>query len=155
MRTQVNSDKNINVDTRVVHFVQGEVNRVLRRFAGKLTRAEVHLSDVNSHKFGTNDKRCVIEARPARHRPLSATNRAPTVRQAVSGALDKMRSSLETFFGRLRKQGEDTVPPAQHRPAVGRRRAPSTVAGGRKRTGTRRSSAKAKAKARRNTSRRS
>ena len=132
MRTQINSDKNINVDARVIHFVEGKVDRVLSRFAGKLTRIEVHLSDVNSHKFGTNDKRCVVEARPARHRPLSATNRAPTVRQAVTGALDKMRSALETFFGRLHKQGEDTVIATRDRPAVGRRRAPrsaSTEAG--------------------------
>ena len=98
MRTQINSDKNINLDTRVIHFVEDKVNRALSRFAGKLTRIEVHLSDVNSHKSGTNDKRCVVEARPARHRPLSATNRAPTVTQAVRGALDKMRSALETFF---------------------------------------------------------
>lgn len=149
MRTQVNSDKNINVDTRVIHFVEGEVRRAIGRFAGKLTRTEIHLSDVNSHKFGTNDKRCVIEARPPRHRPLSATNRAPTVRQAVRGALDKMRSALETFFGRLRKRGEDTATPTHHRPAIGRRRAPaksnvSTAAGRVKRKSTKRSSAAAK-----------
>jgi len=125
MRTQINSDKNINVDTRVIHFVEDEAHRALSRFASKLTRIEVHLSDVNSHKFGTNDKRCVIEARPARHRPLSAINRAPTVRQAVRGALDKMSSALESFFGRLRKRGEDTVTATRHRPAIGRRRAPA------------------------------
>jgi Sigma 54 modulation protein / S30EA ribosomal protein len=149
MRTQINSDNNINVDTRTIHFVENEVNRDLGRFAGKLTRIEVHLSDVNSYKSGTNDKRCVIEARPARHRPLSASNRAPTVRQAVRGALDKMRSSLETFFGRLRKRGEDTVTATRHRPAIGRRRAPaksngSGEAGRVKRRSTRGSAAQPK-----------
>jgi Sigma 54 modulation protein / S30EA ribosomal protein len=128
VRIQINSDKNVAVDTRVIQFVRGEVNRFLKRFASKLTRVEVHLSDINSHKFGVNDKRCVIEARPARHRPLSAANRAQTVRQAVSGALTKLRSGLATFYGRLERQGEDAVTPQRKRPPIGRRRAPATSA---------------------------
>ena len=124
MRIQINSDQNVRVDTRVIQFVRGEVNRFLKRFGSKLTRVEVHLSDVNSRKFGINDKRCLIEARPARHRPLTATNRAQTVRQAVGGALKKLRTGLETFYGRLEKRGEDTVTPKRKRPPIGRRRAP-------------------------------
>src|SRR6516165_2063579 len=106
VRIQINSDKNIAVDARVKEFVRGEVNRFLRKFGSKLTRVEVHLSDVNSRKFGINDKRCLIEVRPARHRPLTATNRAQTVRQAVGGALTKLRTGLETFYGRLENWGE-------------------------------------------------
>jgi hypothetical protein len=101
MKIQVNSDSHITGDTRVTSFVADEVSRVLNRFATKLTRVEVHLSDVNSHKFGTSDKRCLIEARPARHRPLTVSNAARTVKQSVGGALTKMRSSLRTFFERL------------------------------------------------------
>ena len=123
MRIQINSDKNIAVDTRVIQFVRGEVNRFLKRFGSKLTRVEVHLSDVNSRKFGINDKRCLIEARPARYRPVTATNRAQTVRRAVGGALTKLRSALETFYGRLQKRGEDTVTPKRKRPPIGPRRA--------------------------------
>ncbi len=103
MRIQINSDKNIAVDAQVIGFVETEVNRVLTRFIGKLTRVEVHLSDVNSDKFGEFDKRCLIEARPAGHRPLAASDRAPTTEQAVRSALGKLRSSLQTFFGRLGK----------------------------------------------------
>jgi hypothetical protein len=64
VRIQINSDKNVAVDTRVIQFVRGEVNRFLKRFGGKLTRLGVHLSDVNSHRFGINDKRCLIEPVP-------------------------------------------------------------------------------------------
>jgi len=103
VRIQINSDKNIAVDAQVIGFVETEVNRVLTRFIGKLTRVEVHLSDVNSEKFGEFDKRCLIEARPAGHRPLAASDRAPTTEQAVRSALGKLRSSLQTFFGRLGK----------------------------------------------------
>jgi hypothetical protein len=124
VRIQINSDKNVRVDTRVIQFVRGEANRFLRKFGSKLTRVEVHLSDVNSRKFGVNDKRCMVEARPARHRPLTATYRAQTVRQAVGGALTKLRNGLETFYGRLETRGEDTVTPRRKRPPIGRRRAP-------------------------------
>jgi hypothetical protein len=101
VRIQVNSDKNITVDDRVTHFIAFEVNRVLGRFTGKLTRVEVHLTDVNSHKFGMHDKRCLIEARPARYRTMAASDRARTVALAVRGALRKMQNSLQTFFGKL------------------------------------------------------
>ena len=101
MRIQVNSDKNITVDDRVTHFIAFEVNRVLGRFTGKLSRVEVHLTDVNSHKFGMHDKRCLIEARPARYRTMAASDRARTVALAVRGALRKMQNSLQTFFGKV------------------------------------------------------
>ena len=109
VRIQINSDKNIAVDTQVIGFVETEINRVLTRFIGKLTRVEVHLSDVNSDKFGEFDKRCLIEARPAGHRPLAASDRAATVEQAIRSALGKLRSSLQTFFGRLGKAAASPV----------------------------------------------
>ncbi len=103
MRIQINSDKNILVDARLTRFVKGEVNRVLKRFTHKLTRVEVHLSDANSHKPGHLDKRCLIEARPARHRPLTAASRAAKIEGTLKGALAKLQSSLQTLFGRLGK----------------------------------------------------
>jgi hypothetical protein len=97
----VNSDKNISTDRHLIGYVETEVTRGLRRFARRLTRTEVHLSDVNSHKFGTHDKRCLIEVRPAGHRVMTATVSAATLKEALSAALKKMRNSLETKFGRL------------------------------------------------------
>ena len=101
MRVQLNSDKNIAIDGRLTQFVQREVNSSLKGFVSRLTRVEVFLSDVNSHKAGVRDKRCLIEARPARQRPRVASNRAATVPEALKGALTKLRSSLQTFYGRM------------------------------------------------------
>lgn len=101
MKILVNSDKNISTDRGVAGFVEAEVTRGLRRFARRLTRVEVHLSDVNSHKFGTHDKRCMIEVRPAGMRAMTATVSAATLKEALAGALKKMRHSVETKFGRL------------------------------------------------------
>ena len=100
MKIQVNSDKTIAVDARLTRFVEGEVNRVLDRFAPKLTRVEIHLSDVDNRKTGQADKRCLIEVRPAGARPLSASANATKIASAVGEALGKMQRSLTTFFGR-------------------------------------------------------
>jgi ribosome-associated translation inhibitor RaiA len=106
MKIQVNSDKTIDVDATLTRFVEGEVNRVLDRFAPRLTRVEVHLSDVDNKKTGRADKRCLIEARPAGGRPLSASATTTKTESAVGAALGKLQRSLTTFFGR---KGRSTV----------------------------------------------
>ena len=79
MKIQVNSDKTIDVDASLTRLVEEEVSRVLERFAKRLTRAEVHLSDVDNRKTGKADKRCLLEVRPAGDRPMSASAIATTV----------------------------------------------------------------------------
>jgi ribosome-associated translation inhibitor RaiA len=100
MKIQVNSDKTIAVDAGLTRFVEGEVSRILDRFARRLTRVEVHLSDVDGGKTGQADKRCLIEVRPMGTQPLSASSKAPKLSSAVDEALGKMQRSLTTFFGR-------------------------------------------------------
>lgn len=101
MQIQVNSDKNIEVGSKLALFVRGKASRALRPFEHKLTRVEFHLSDVNGPRFGKLDKRCLAEARPARHPPLAVRATAPTVRSAIQISLSKLQSALATFFGRL------------------------------------------------------
>jgi hypothetical protein len=100
MKIQVNSDNTIAVDASMTRFVKGEVNRVLARFAKRLTRVEVHLSDVDKRKTGQEDKRCLIEVRPAGARPLSVSAKATKMASAVGQSLGKMQRSLTAFFGR-------------------------------------------------------
>lgn len=109
VQIQINSDNTIAVDARVAAFITDEVNDALKNFAGKLTRVEIHLSDVNGPKFGINDKRCRIEVRPAGHKPLTSSSRAASIGGAVNGALTKLQSSLHTFFGRMGKPRGEKV----------------------------------------------
>jgi len=102
MMIQVNSDKEIVVDRELSLFVKAELRRALAKFARRLTRIEVHLSDLNSHKPGLQDKRCQLEARPAGQKPFSVSDKAETIEQAVQGAGGKMQRRLETRFGRAR-----------------------------------------------------
>ena len=122
MQVLVNSDKNITVDAALNRTLRAEVNRAIRRFRSQLTRVEIHLSDVNARKSGRHDKRCLIEVRPAGRRPLAVTMRAATVASAVTGALAKLRTALDTYFGKMTK----TSPRVTGR--VGMRRAASSKA---------------------------
>lgn len=108
MQVYINSDKNITADSRLISFVRGKANHALDRFKDRLTRVEIHLSDVNSHKFGTADKRCMIEARPAGRQPVAVTMLAANVKSAISGSLSKLQSALDKYFARSRK-GSPTI----------------------------------------------
>jgi len=66
-----------------------------------ITRVEVHLSDENAGKAGSHDKRCMIEARLEGHQPIAVTDEAETLGQAIGGAAEKLKHSLDHTLGRL------------------------------------------------------
>lgn len=100
MKVQVNSDKTIAVDASLKAFVEQEVGSGLKRFGDRLTRAEVHLSDIDGGKHGQPDKRVLIEVRPAGGHPMSATAISPKVASSVKQATAKVRRALTTYFDR-------------------------------------------------------
>jgi Sigma 54 modulation protein / S30EA ribosomal protein len=112
MKIQANSDKTIQVDATLTRFVEDEASRLLDRFAKKLTRVEVHLSDINNTRTGQADKRCLVEARPVGDRPVTADALATTTESAVSEALKKMQRLLTTFFGKKGRAATDVSAPA-------------------------------------------
>jgi len=101
MQVQVNTDNNIDGRDEFVRRVEAEVEGTLGRFADQITRLEVHLSDVNAAKGGGNDKRCLMEARLAGRQPVAVSQQAATMEEAVDGAADKMKRSLDSTLGRL------------------------------------------------------
>lgn len=99
MQIQVNTGKNIEGGERLAHYVKTTVNAKLHRFVEHVTRIEAHLSDETSHKSHDEDKKCVLEARPAGKPPVAVTHLAPTLDQAIHGAVEKMERVLESTFG--------------------------------------------------------
>lgn len=98
MKVQINTDKNIEGSERLESYFSSEIERILSRFDDKVTRIEVHFGDENSGKFGLNDKRCLIEARPANLQPIAVTEHADTIEKAFNGALDKIKKVLNTTY---------------------------------------------------------
>ncbi|MDO9066256.1 MAG: HPF/RaiA family ribosome-associated protein [Chloroflexota bacterium] len=102
MDVQINTDGNIEGDNALARQVEAVVRETLDRFSEQVTRVEVHLSDENSdNKFGTNDKRCLLEVHLAGRQPIAVSDQAATVEQAVHGAAEKMERSLVSTLGRL------------------------------------------------------
>lgn len=102
MIIQINTDSNITGSDELSAYLESTISDALARFSDKITRVELHLSDENSHKEGQNDKRCMLEARIEGMQPIAVTNQDGTMEQALDGALDKLVTSLQTIFGKLR-----------------------------------------------------
>ena len=105
MQILINSDKNISMHAALSTSMEDEIHRLLDRFDSQLTRIEVFLTDENADKSGSRDKRCVMEARPNSHQPLTVTDESADIQTAVSGAAKKMQRLLETTFGRIADKG--------------------------------------------------
>jgi hypothetical protein len=96
MHVEVSTDTRITAD---IPEVTTTIETGLSRYKERLTRVEVHLSDVNGPRGG-RDCRCALEARPAGRQPVAVTSEAHTPDDAVKGAVNKMTSLLTTVFGR-------------------------------------------------------
>lgn len=99
MQVQVNAGKNIEGGERLTQYVKTTVQARLHRFVDQVTRVEAHLSDEASHKSHDEDKKCVLEARPAGRPPVAVTHLAATLDQAIHGAVEKMERLLDSTFG--------------------------------------------------------
>ncbi len=102
MKIQFNTDNNVTGSEELKTSMATFISEDLSRYSDQITRLEVHLSDEDGNKHGQNDKRCMIEARLEGMQPIAVTNHADTHEQAVTGAVDKLRSSLNTIQGRLK-----------------------------------------------------
>lgn len=102
MQTQINTDSNIEGREELASHVKGVVETVLSRFRDRITRVEVHLSDQSSDKSGQAGKRCMMEARLEGRRPTAVTHQAASVGDAIDGAAEKLKRSLESTLERLK-----------------------------------------------------
>ena len=102
MTIQLNAGKNLNIHESFGEKLKGLLTEELSRFSEHITRLEVHLSDENGRKEGLNDKRCMLEARLEGRQPIAVTGTANDYELAVSGAIEKLKTSLETINGRVR-----------------------------------------------------
>lgn len=101
VKVQINTDGNIEGHEEMSQQVEAALEAAVGRFTDQINRVEVHLSDLNSHKFGADDKRCLLEARLAGRRPTAVSHQAGTIQEAIEGAAEKLKSNLESTLGRL------------------------------------------------------
>jgi len=104
MKIQINTDKTIAASESFNAWLSTFISEKMERFSSHITRIEVHLSDENGKKEGVDDIRCVLEARLEGMQPIAVSNQEATEQQAVSGAIDKLKASLDTVIGKLRNK---------------------------------------------------
>lgn len=103
MQIQVNTDKNIEGSARMSAYFSETLQDALGRFEDLITTVQVHLSDENAEKEGSNDKRCLLEARVKGMKPVVVSHNAENIDFAFSGAIDKLTKSLDSTIGKLKK----------------------------------------------------
>ena len=102
MKIQINTDSNIAGNAQLRQEIDTLLRGALDRFSEKITRVEVHLRDENSDKkSGVDDMRCLLEARLAGLQPIVVSHEAATLQEAVDGAAEKLKRSLDSSLGRL------------------------------------------------------
>ncbi|MFT7037305.1 MAG: hypothetical protein ACJA2S_005850 [Cyclobacteriaceae bacterium] len=95
MKIQLNTDKTISGNERLEGYLDTLIKGEMHQFSSKIARVEVHLSDENDGKKGADDKRCMLVAWLEHRKPFAITNRGNSVEQAVSGARDILKSSID------------------------------------------------------------
>lgn len=104
MTIQFNTDHNIHFSAEhrapFIDLIEEELNR----FNDQITRIEVHLSDEDSSKNSKNDIKCLLEARLAGREPVVVSNLANSKHEAIEGAIEKLKNSLDTMIGRMNDQ---------------------------------------------------
>lgn len=113
MQFQFNTDSSVMGTQEVAQRIEAQVRQRLERFSERLTRLEVHVSDVNGRKHGADDKHCTIEARPRGGRPIGVTGKAADVDAAARIAANTMAERLERIFGKAGRHHRDPSPDKQ------------------------------------------
>ena len=100
MSAVMNSDNQTLLGSDTSQRVETLVETRLARISDRLTRVEVHVSDVDGPRSGGDDKKCVIELRPNGMRPITVSDQASTVERAVTAATYR---APKAFVRQLRK----------------------------------------------------
>ena len=118
MQIQINTGESVNGREALYRHTEGVVTDALGRFGDHVTRVEIHLSDVNGHKAGENDKRVLMEARIAGRQPIAVTDQAGSLHQAIDGATQKLKRSLDAALGKLADKRRIPAPALPIDPAL-------------------------------------
>lgn len=104
MIIQFNTDKNIHGTELLEEQTAEKINHELKHYVDKISRVEVHLSDLNAHKAGTDDIQCKIEARLKGMRPVMVVSKSDSKEKALDIATGKMKAQLHTIIGKMQNK---------------------------------------------------
>jgi hypothetical protein len=103
MQVQVNTSNGVENKDTLDRWASDYLNETLARFSQDITRVEVQLRDVNAGKKGSDEKRCMLEARITGREPVAATHHAATQDEAFRGATQRLIHLLDHTLGKLER----------------------------------------------------
>jgi ribosomal subunit interface protein len=101
MQIQINTDNKIERHEPLTKHVESVVHAALSRFSERITRVEVHLSEINDSKSAEHGQRCLMEVRIEGHQPIAASDQAANLHQAIQGAAEKLKRLIDSTLGRI------------------------------------------------------
>ena len=101
MQIQTNTDHTIEGTEALTTHVEGVLNLAIGHFSEHITRVVVHLNKDKDSKSPTGDFGCLLEARIEGHAPVTASDHAGNLHQAIQGASKKLKRALGSTLGRL------------------------------------------------------
>ncbi|MBU1373241.1 MAG: HPF/RaiA family ribosome-associated protein [Bacteroidetes bacterium] len=102
MTIQVNTDNHIEGKEELITYISNLYSEKLSRFDAHVTRIEIHLSDENAGKAGSDDKKCNVEARLEGHDPIFASAQSDEMNKAVHEGLHKIKRAIEHSLDRAK-----------------------------------------------------
>lgn len=92
---------NVESSAALEEHVERTLESEIGRLSDRLTRIEVHFSDLNgAEKSGRPDKRCLLEARPSGRDPLAIETVSDSFYQAATDAAAKLGRALSNRLER-------------------------------------------------------
>jgi ribosome-associated translation inhibitor RaiA len=101
MNIQFNTGNNIDGSDRQSDYFSTLISEDLKRYDSQMTRLEVHLSDQDNSQHEKSEIKCTLEARLKNLNPIVVTNQGNSHEEAIKGAIQKLKKSLDTVTGRL------------------------------------------------------
>ena len=101
MQVQVETDNHVEGREKLIEHVEGVIRDAVDRYEDQVTHVEAHLGDVNGgDKSGSDDMRCMFEARVAGLKNIAVKHQAESLHLAIEGAADKLTKALESALGK-------------------------------------------------------
>lgn len=101
MKVSVSSAEYGCFDEELIRRIEGVMEGALERFGDRIAAVEVSLSDPYGMDVVKAGMSCHVEVRLLQAGPLAASHQATTLAEAIHGAADKLKRSLN---GQLRRR---------------------------------------------------
>ena len=105
MKVHLHTDRNLVVDAELVARIETNAATQLDRFASRLNRVDLHLTDQSAGRSSGAHVRCRAEAQASGLPHVTVTHEAPDARSALDGAVAALVSALTRTLTRVADKG--------------------------------------------------